>query len=75
MERTTLMLPGALKARASKLAHERGISFAELVRECLQLELSNAEKGALDPLFSDRKFYTKPTESDAAISHDKFLYE
>ena len=54
MERTTLLLPPALRERASLLARERGLSLAELIRVLLQRELEAAPDGpTLDPLFTD----------------------
>lgn len=54
MERTTLLLPPALRERAALLARERGQSLAELIRGLLQRELDARPPGAaLDPLYTD----------------------
>jgi hypothetical protein len=54
MERTTLLLPPALRERAALLARERGQSLAELIRTLLQRELETSPVGpAMDPLYTD----------------------
>jgi hypothetical protein len=75
MDRTTIMLPDTLKARATKLAHEHGISFAELVRLSLESKLSSLEKGERDQLFSDRHYSNKAIPANTSVEHDKYLYE
>jgi plasmid stability protein len=42
MERTTVMLPDALRERLRQLAAERGVSMATLVREALEETVANA---------------------------------
>jgi hypothetical protein len=54
MERTTLMLPPALRERAALLARERGLSLAEMIRLLLQHELDTApDAPGIDPLYAD----------------------
>jgi hypothetical protein len=60
MERTTLLLPPALRERASALARERGMSLAELIRTLLARELDAAPPmPALDPLYTDDAVWTR----------------
>lgn len=76
MHRTTVMIPEALKVRAQLFARERGLSFGELVRECLERRLDR-EAGADhvgDPLFSAPP-WTGDTPSDLAKDHDRYLYD
>ena len=76
MQRTTVMLPQDLKARAMLLARERGISFGELLRECLTATLNEPAGDArdADPLFADTAVYEGPAPSDLAKEHDRYLY-
>ncbi len=54
MERTSLLLPPALRERAALLARERGQSLAELIRTLLQRELDAGPPApGLDPLWTD----------------------
>ncbi|MDA1314805.1 MAG: ribbon-helix-helix domain-containing protein [Acidobacteria bacterium] len=77
MHRTTVMLPQDLKARAMLAARERGISFGELLRECLTATLNKPTGGnrASDPLFADTAVYEGPAPSDLAQEHDRYLYD
>ena len=64
MERTTLLLPPALRERAALLARERGQSLAELIRGLLLRELEQAPRGpALDALHTDDAVWTGPSSS------------
>ena len=75
MHRTTVMLPADLKHKAQQLAHERGISFGELVRESLVAALQN-HQGEIreDLLFGDSAVYGGPAPSRLSTDHDAFLY-
>lgn len=54
MERTTILLPPALRERAALVARERGMSLAELIRECLQGVVDETPDGnGMDPLYTD----------------------
>lgn len=54
MERTTILLPPALRERAGLLARERGMSLAELIRHLLtQAIATGPEHPGIDPLFAD----------------------
>ncbi len=59
MERTTILLPPALRERAALIARERGISLAELIRAGLQqvVDAGPGEPG-LDPLYTDDAVWT-----------------
>ncbi len=65
------MFPRKLKARAIKLARERGVSFGELVRESVAAALAPA---AGDSLLSDDSVFLGETPSDLSAEHDKHLY-
>lgn len=51
MERTTIMLPAALRAKAKRLAKHRGVTLAELVRSTLEAEVGKGRKR--EPIFED----------------------
>ena len=54
MERTSILLPPALRERAALVARERGMSLAELIRDCLQQVVDAApDGGGTDPLYTD----------------------
>lgn len=75
MHRTTVMLPTDLKRKAQQLAHLRGISFGELVRESLLAALeSHGGEIREDLLFSDTAVYDGPAPSGLSTDHDDFLY-
>ena len=75
MHRTTVMLPTDLKRKAQQLAHHRGISFGELVRESLEAALeSHGGEIREDLLFSDMAVYGGPAPSSLSTDHDDFLY-
>ena len=75
MHRTTVMLPTHLKSKAQQLAHHRGISFGELVRESLEAALeSHGSEIREDLLFSDTAVYDGPAPSSLSTDHDDFLY-
>lgn len=59
MERTTILLPPVLRERAALAARERGMSLAELIRECLQdvVDAIPADNG-MDPLYTDDAVWT-----------------
>lgn len=77
MQRTTLMLPPDLKARAQQHARGLGISLGELVRRALESELTDAgpDDRASDILFADDAVYTGPGPRDLAAEHDRYLYD
>ncbi len=76
MKRTTVMLPDALKLRASRKASEVGISLGELIRQSLASVVRDKKSGShhSDPLFSDLRTYTGKAPKDLAGEHDRYLY-
>ena len=74
MERTTIMLPGPLKHRATRLARKRGVSLGELIRESLREALARNPSSDEDLLFADDASYPGPVPADLAADHDDYLY-
>ncbi len=76
MQRTTILLPAVLKAKALRRAREQGISLDEFL--CRAVEASLADAGETprkaDPLFSDVSVYDGPVPADLAANHDDHLY-
>lgn len=61
MERTTILLPPALRERAGLLARERGMSLAELIRALLQEAIAREPEGpGIDPLYGDDAIWPAP---------------
>ena len=74
MDRTTIMLPPQLKARAQRRAHELGVSMGELIRDALETSLTAVRTDRRDdPLFRDDLVYDGPAPSDLAARHDEYL--
>lgn len=76
MDRTTIMLPRGLKARAQQRAHELGISLAELIRESLEKDLDGVRvrTRAQDSLFREVPIYRGHAPEDLSAAHDRYLY-
>ncbi len=75
MNRTSIMLPEGLKARASHYARELGVSLGELIRESLEGVLKKKKPSLNDDLFwADRAVAKGPKAGDAASKHDEYLY-
>jgi len=76
MQRTTVMLPADLKAKALRLARERGISLGELLRESLARAVDRPPPEGMgeDPLFADTATYAGPAPDDLSERHDDYLY-
>ncbi len=76
MNRTTIMLPPDLKARAERRARDRGISLGELIRQSLATALTAAgtPRLASDPLFADDATWDGDTPPDLSAEHDRYLY-
>lgn len=76
MKRTTIMLPGDLRAKAKRVAKARGVTLGELVREALADKI--AAPGGADAIFrpvalpEDVDLSRVPR--DLAGNHDKYLY-
>jgi hypothetical protein len=61
MERTTILLPPALRERAGLLARERGLSLAELIRSLLaEAVAASPESQGIDPLYADDALWPAP---------------
>lgn len=75
MQRTTLLIPLALKRRAEQRARALGVSFGQLLRNALEAALQDAKTGhAIDPLFEDDTVFRDSTPTDLAVEHDRYLY-
>ncbi len=76
MHRTTIMIPLALKRRASELARREEISFGELTRRVLTKAVAQSQQGRndRDSLLSDRATFKGKTPRDLAAHHDSYLY-
>lgn len=76
MQRTTIMLPYALRLEAQRLALEQGVSLGELVRQALLDLLRNRRSGSadVDPLFADSAAWDGDAPMDLAADHDRYLY-
>ncbi len=61
MERTTILLPPALRERAGLLARERGLSLAEFIRVLLaEAVAAGPESQGIDPLYADDAIWPAP---------------
>jgi hypothetical protein len=77
-QRTTVVLPAALKQRAVARAREQGISFGEFVRRAVETMLTvplrgTARKETSDPFWDNLKIY-EGGPADLAARHDDYLY-
>jgi hypothetical protein len=78
--RTTVVLPPRLKQRATALARQRKISFAEFTRQAIMKAVNEpppkrGRKRGKDPIFWDVPVYDGPVPADLSINHDKYLYD
>ena len=73
MERSQIMLPTELKAKAKKKAAELGISFGEFIRIALNQFLSKGPDES-DPLFDQGLVYDGDSPDDLSSNHDAYLY-
>ena len=75
MIRTTIMLPTELKTLAARRAGELGISLGELIRESLEMKLSQAKsQDHEDSFLADEAVFAGPAPNDLAKEHDRYLY-
>ncbi|HET6878852.1 MAG TPA: hypothetical protein VFI31_01780 [Pirellulales bacterium] len=74
MQRTTIMLPNDLRARAQRRARELGMSLGQFIRESLAAKLGGGENEAEDPLFADDAAFAGEVPDDLARNHDRYLY-
>ena len=78
MDKTTILLPKALRKSAAKRAAALGISLGELIRRKLHDEVASQQtKGkATDPIFDHfEKLVRKGGVKDASLNHDSYLYD
>jgi len=85
-ERTTVVLPPQLKARAVARARAQGISFGELIRRAVEKEIAPSSKevskmpskrGARktgDPFWDNLVIYDADGPADLSERHDDYLY-
>ncbi|MGH7128318.1 MAG: CopG family transcriptional regulator, partial [Planctomycetaceae bacterium] len=82
MEKTTVLLPPELKARATRWAKEKGVSLGEVIREALAALVARPparqEPGqrprSEDPFFKDHEVWDGEGPTDISVNHDKYLY-
>lgn len=74
MQRTTIMLPNELRARAQRRAGELGMSRGQFIRESLSLRLNGGEHSAEGPFFADDAIFEGDAGNDLARNHDRYLY-
>jgi len=76
MERTTIMLPHDLKAKALKHANSVGISLGQYIREAIanSLETQQDDPRFDDPFFADDAVFSGKAPTDLAKKHDEYLY-
>ena len=77
MQRTTIMLPDDLKAKAIQHARTSGVSLGELIRISLTAFVYQPVKGqkVRDPFFADTAVYHGKTPKDLSANVDKYLYD
>lgn len=73
MNRTTILLPAELRAKASAHARQKGISLGELIRRSLEAAVSRRPAGG-DMLLADRAVYSGDAPADLSERHDDHLY-
>ena len=75
MDRTTIMLPQALKARASRRASKLRISLGEFIRRSVEALLrADTSLGGEDPLLNDEEVYSGAVPDSLSEDHDRHLY-
>jgi hypothetical protein len=75
MRRTTIMLPGELHGRVTRIARQLGVSLGEFVRQALRARLEGHEgPPGSEPFFADRVVFEGKAPRDAAAHHDLHLY-
>ena len=75
MQRTTILLPTDLKAKALRRAREQGLSLGEFSRRALEAALDGPGETPrkADPLFSGVSVYDGSVPADLAANHDNHL--
>ncbi len=69
------MLPEPLYERALRRAQEKGVSLAQLIRDCLTSTLlgERVSEGG-DSLLRDKAIYRGAAPKNMAEEHDRYLY-
>lgn len=75
MQRTTIMLPASLKAKATQEADRRGVSLGELIRQALDQAVEDPLDPSTDALLADEAVFRGETPGDLAENHDRYLYD
>ena len=78
MNRTTIMLPHALKVQVMRQARKKGISMGQFIRDAIAAAITRQdelESQGADPLLTDDEVFSGSVPEDLSIHHDKFLYE
>jgi hypothetical protein len=57
MQRTTIMLPNDLRARAQCRTVELGMSLGQFIQQSLATRLSGSENRVQDPLYADNAVF------------------
>ena len=80
-DRTTIVMPLPLKAKAVARARQQGISFGEFVRQAVEKQLavsakagSRTKKKTGDPFWDNLVAYDDDGPADLAARHDDYLY-
>ena len=75
MDRTTIVLPPTLKFQAQKLARQKHISLAELIRDALRAQIEKfSQIKKFDSFFEDQNFFKGQAPKDLSVNHDDYLY-
>jgi hypothetical protein len=77
-DRTTIVMPPELKARARHCAQREGVSFGEFVRRAVSERIEPAKKHSAkkdrDPFLDNRKVFRDNRPADLIDHLDDFLY-
>ncbi len=78
-DRTTIVMPPLLKAKAVAKARQQGISFGEFVRQAVEKQIAAPAKGKSkkktgDPFWDNLVIYVDDGPVDLAARHDEYLY-
>lgn len=75
MDRTTIVLPADLKFQAQRLAHQKHISLAELIRDALKAQIEKfSQTKKSNAFFEDRNFFKGQAPKDISVNHNDYLY-
>lgn len=74
MIRTQIYLPKALKYQAEKLAEEKNVPLAEIIRQALKKVVEAESLPKENPLFHMAKLKIKGGPKDLSSKFDEYLY-